>query len=83
MNDRKETILKHLQNLGRGHYLSLSIVLRLNLNKGEVVYGNNICERHEESPILHKPEESPNLGFSEQLSAQGMTTLGVITTGPL
>lgn len=39
MNDRKETILKHLQNLGRGHYLQgMSIVL---CDKGEVVYGNN------------------------------------------
>lgn len=43
----------------------------------------NTWERHEQSPILHEPAESPNLGFSEQLSAQGMTTLSVVTTGPL
>lgn len=43
----------------------------------------SIWERHEESPILHEPGDSPSLGFSEQLSAQVMTTLSVVTTGPL
>lgn len=43
----------------------------------------SIWERHEENPILHEPGESPNLGFSEQLSAQGMTAPSVVTTGPL
>lgn len=43
----------------------------------------SIWERHKESPILHEPGESPSLGFPEQLSAQGMTTLSVVTTGPL
>lgn len=76
--------MKHLQNLGRGHYLRGMSILCLNFNKGEVVYGNDQhLERHEGSPILHEPGESPNLGFSEQLSAQGMTTLSVVTTGPL
>lgn len=43
----------------------------------------NTWERHQQSPILHEPAESPNLGFSEHHSAQGMTTLSVVTTGPL
>lgn len=30
----------------------------------------SIRERHEENPMLHEPEESPNLGFSMQVSAQ-------------
>lgn len=43
----------------------------------------SIWERHEESPTLHEPGDSPSLAFSEQLSAQGMTTLSVVTTGHL
>lgn len=43
----------------------------------------NTWERHERSLILHEPARSPNLGFSEQLSAHRMTTLSMVTTGPL
>lgn len=73
MNDRKETILNHLQNLGRGHYLrGMSIVLWLILNKGELSMGmTNIWERHEENPILHEPGESPSLGFQSSFQHKG------------
>lgn len=52
---------------------------------GSGVQERLVWERHGQSPILHEPVEFPNLGrgLSEQLSAQGMATLNVVTTESL